>query len=131
MRRQQLHPDDVLTRRETEVLGLVAKGFTNPQIAAHLSIGPATVIDHMRNIFKKTGARNRVEAAVLALGHGMVLPHDANPTFIALASRLQRMTQERDAARLRVRVLRDRLQFIENMLIFTAAAATSDTVSVK
>ena len=55
-----------LTRRELEVLELVAQGRTNQQIADELVISPHTAIRHVANILEKTGSANRVEAARLA-----------------------------------------------------------------
>ena len=55
-----------LTTRELEVLGLIARGLTNQQIADELVISPHTAIRHVANILAKTGAANRTEAARLA-----------------------------------------------------------------
>ena len=52
-----------LSARENEVLELVAKGFTNPEIASNLSVSENTVRFHMKNIFEKLGVTNRTEAA--------------------------------------------------------------------
>jgi len=57
-------PVDKLTRRETEVLRLMACGHTNVQIAEILNVTEQTVKNHARNIFSKLGAETRV-AAVL------------------------------------------------------------------
>ncbi|MBK7328820.1 MAG: helix-turn-helix transcriptional regulator [Dehalococcoidia bacterium] len=57
---------DELTTREIEVLGLVARGMTNQQIADELVISLHTAIRHVANILGKTGAANRTEAAHLA-----------------------------------------------------------------
>ncbi len=61
-----------LTPREREVLGLVARGKNNAQIARELFISVNTVTRHMTNIFSKTGADNRVRAAVWATRYGVV-----------------------------------------------------------
>lgn len=55
-----------LTAREREVLGLVARGYTNQQIADELVISLHTAIRHVANILGKTGSANRTEAARLA-----------------------------------------------------------------
>jgi DNA-binding CsgD family transcriptional regulator len=56
-----------LSRREREVLQLVAQGFSNADIARILFISPATVAKHMEHIFDRTGVRTRSAAAALAL----------------------------------------------------------------
>jgi NarL family two-component system response regulator LiaR len=61
-----------LTAREREVLTLLVQGLSNLEISEQLSIGMATVKYHLTNIFTKLGAKNRVEAATIALEHGLV-----------------------------------------------------------
>jgi ATP/maltotriose-dependent transcriptional regulator MalT len=61
-----------LTRREVEVLCLIAAGRSNLEIAAELVISLNTVARHVSNIFAKTGAANRAEAATYAYRHGLV-----------------------------------------------------------
>jgi DNA-binding CsgD family transcriptional regulator len=53
---------NTLTRRELDVLRLVARGTSNKQIAGQLHISYSTVATHLRNILRKSGARNRTEA---------------------------------------------------------------------
>ncbi len=65
---------EALTRREREVLGLLAEGNSNRQIADTLCISQATVATHVRNLLGKTGARNRTEVAALALRSGLSRP---------------------------------------------------------
>jgi DNA-binding NarL/FixJ family response regulator len=62
---------DGLTRREAEVLGRIALGRTNAEIAAELYVAETTVKTHINNAFAKIGARNRTEAAAYATGHGL------------------------------------------------------------
>ncbi len=50
-----------ITEREVEVIGLVAEGMTNKEIAAKLSLSVNTVNNHMANIFTKTGVRSRID----------------------------------------------------------------------
>ncbi len=63
-----------LTKREEEVLRLVAKGMGNRAVAEALNIGEGTVKVHMANILHKLNVSSRTEAAVLALQNGLVLP---------------------------------------------------------
>lgn len=62
---------DGLTDREAEVLGLVAAGRTNRQIAAELAIAEKTVARHLSNIFTKIDVASRTEAAAYAFTHGL------------------------------------------------------------
>jgi DNA-binding CsgD family transcriptional regulator len=55
----------VLSAREIEVLQWVAKGKSNQQIAEKLFLSPFTVKNHIQNILKRLGAKNRLEAASL------------------------------------------------------------------
>ena len=63
-----------LSERELEVLRLIATGASNKQIAQDLSISQNTVKVHIRNIFSKTGASSRTEAAIYAVQSGLVDP---------------------------------------------------------
>jgi DNA-binding NarL/FixJ family response regulator len=56
-----------LSKRESEILVYVAKGFTNNEIASALRISAKTIEYHMSSIFKKTEASNRTEAVSNAL----------------------------------------------------------------
>jgi len=69
---------DPLTDREMEVLRLVAKGLSNPQIAEQLVITEATVRTHVSNILGKLHLANRVQATLYALQEG-IASLDANP----------------------------------------------------
>ncbi|MFB3813133.1 MAG: response regulator [Terriglobales bacterium] len=56
-----------LSERERQIAGLVARGLKNKDIAAELNISENTVKRHLQSIFNKTGARDRLELAVLAV----------------------------------------------------------------
>jgi DNA-binding CsgD family transcriptional regulator len=64
--------DPLLTDREIEVLGLVAKGETNNAISSMLSISPHTVKSHVIHIFNKLGVSDRTQASVLATRHRLI-----------------------------------------------------------
>ncbi len=65
---------DRLTRREVEVLRLLATGKTNQEIAGELFIADRTASNHVSNIFAKIKCGNRVEAAAYAHRHGLIEP---------------------------------------------------------
>lgn len=61
-----------LTRREKEVLSLLIKGHSNPEIAERLVVSRATVKVHISSILSKLGVSNRAEAIALAIQHKLV-----------------------------------------------------------
>lgn len=63
---------EALSAREREILGWVARGESNPQVATRLKIGVGTVNWHTKNIYRKLGARNRTEAAARAREDGLL-----------------------------------------------------------
>jgi DNA-binding NarL/FixJ family response regulator len=66
-------PDqDRLTRREFEVLGLIACGRSNKRIALELGISEKTVKTHVGHVFAKLGVTDRTQAALLAVQRGLV-----------------------------------------------------------
>jgi DNA-binding NarL/FixJ family response regulator len=58
-----------LSRREVDVLVLVAQGMTNSDIAAETYLSPNTVKSYLRNAYRKIGATNRVEAVIWIVEH--------------------------------------------------------------
>jgi len=77
-RRQRTGPSaaSTLTRRESEVLGVLARGRSNQQIAAELGLGQRTVEGHVSSVLGKLGVASRAEAVAYALGHHLVVPPD-------------------------------------------------------
>jgi DNA-binding NarL/FixJ family response regulator len=62
----------LLSRREREVVGLLAAGLTNAEIASRLVLSEHTVHRHVANILVKLGARSRAAAAVTAAERGLL-----------------------------------------------------------
>jgi HD-GYP domain-containing protein (c-di-GMP phosphodiesterase class II) len=62
-----------LTRRETEVLGLAARGLTTQQIADHLFISPKTADHHIQHVYAKIGVSTRAAAALWAMQRAIVV----------------------------------------------------------
>ncbi len=61
-----------LTRREVEVLVQLARGRSNPQIAAELHVSRKTVSTHLEHIYAKLGVTTRTDAALFAMRHGLI-----------------------------------------------------------
>jgi DNA-binding NarL/FixJ family response regulator len=61
-----------LTEREVTILGALARGLSNDEIAKEFWVAPQTVKFHLTNIYRKLGVKNRTEATRLAYQHGLV-----------------------------------------------------------
>ncbi len=61
-----------LTRREVEVLRLVAQGMTNAQVAQELYVSPRTVNAHLNSVYHKLEVRSRSAATRFAVEHGLL-----------------------------------------------------------
>lgn len=71
-KRNQVSAEEILTKRELEVLKLLAEGLFNKEIAYQLSISEKTVKNHVSNIFKKIEVSDRTQAAVYAIKNNVV-----------------------------------------------------------
>lgn len=74
-RRAVAYPAD-LSAREVDVLRLAARGLSNKQIAAQLSLSDRTVGNHLARVYDKIGNRTRAGAAVFAIEHGLLPARD-------------------------------------------------------
>jgi DNA-binding CsgD family transcriptional regulator len=73
------HPAPALTRRESEILTLIAAALSSQQIADHLGISVRTVHAHLRSIYPKIGVTGRVGATRYALHHPPPADPDPDP----------------------------------------------------
>jgi len=65
-----------LSAREVEVLGLVADGHSNAEIARRLTISRRTAEHHVQHIYTKIGVSSRAAAALFAMEHHLLGPRD-------------------------------------------------------
>ena len=73
-REETPRPETILTRREMDTLIGIAQGWTNQEIADHLSISKTTVRSHVSNLLGKLGLANRTQAALYAIEMRLVDP---------------------------------------------------------
>lgn len=72
-----------LSGRENDVLGLIAQGLTNKEIASRLGIAPSTVHQHTHHLLLKLRAANRTQLAIIALRRGVAREADSGPASAA------------------------------------------------
>ncbi len=64
--------DRIITKREEEVLQLIADGCSTPEVAAKLYISQKTVKNHLASIYEKLNARDRTQAVITAVRMGII-----------------------------------------------------------
>ncbi len=67
-------PEEALAERDIEILRLLADGQSNQEIAGQLSISEKTVRNRLSLVFQRLHLKNRTEAALYAMRHGLVQP---------------------------------------------------------
>ena len=87
-----------LTKREHEVLGLMAEGLQHDEIGKRLFISPKTVATHVEHILRKLGARGRAQAIAIAYHHRILQPGPA-PAVLNVASATESRRKPRRSGR--------------------------------
>ncbi len=78
----------VLTRRETEILDYVARGYMNKQIAIQLGLSEQTIKNHLSSILRKLDVNDRTQAVVLAIQNGWISPRHVEPSESTTSDRI-------------------------------------------
>ena len=76
-----------LSPREQQILGLIAKGYQDPDIAAELFIGHGTVKHHKASLYQKLGAHNGAQAVHLAYQAGLLMVCDPDDLAVVRQAR--------------------------------------------
>jgi DNA-binding NarL/FixJ family response regulator len=73
MRKENALPGiPLITRREKEILSLIAEGFTNPEIAEKLFVSPSTIDSHRKNLLTKLNVKNTAALVKFAMDHSLI-----------------------------------------------------------
>src|SRR3712207_2413500 len=76
MRDASTHPGRALTRRQREIAALVARGYTNGQIANDLVLTNGSVANHIQHMLQRLGVSSRAQIAAWAVEHGLGTTQD-------------------------------------------------------
>jgi DNA-binding NarL/FixJ family response regulator len=79
VRTREADESDILTERETEILQLLAEGYSNAKLAQMIWVTEDTIKFHLSNIYQKLEVTNRTEASRWAHLHGVALTHHSGP----------------------------------------------------
>lgn len=77
---------EILTKREREVVALVAHGLSNDEIAATMVLSPTTAKTHVSRAMTKLGARDRAQLVVFAYQSGLVRPRARNDAHVVITN---------------------------------------------
>lgn len=78
----------VLTRRETEILDYIARGYMNKQVAIQLGLSEQTIKNHLSSILRKLDVNDRTRAVVLAMQNGWISSQYVEPSESATSDRI-------------------------------------------
>src|SRR3989442_10904614 len=72
-------PGEPLTRRERDILGLLAQGYSGPEIAEKLTLGLSSVKSHIQHLYGKLGVNSKRQAVAQARERGLLEPGSSLP----------------------------------------------------